>query len=159
MRYVLLVVIAATGGLVGLFTGHPIGPLLGSLLSVGLFQLLTKLLPPIPLHSKRLIQAIIGGSIGLSFTYETIQQFVFLLIPIIIIPLLQLVFTLLNAFLLNKWLKIDAVTALCSSAPAGMSEMAIISEKYGANIPTVATFHLFRIIFIVNVIPIVLTLF
>ncbi|PTL38099.1 AbrB family transcriptional regulator [Alkalicoccus saliphilus] len=157
MKYLLLVLIGSLGGIIGFTTGHPIGPLLGSLLFVSSYQLFTKSLPLLPLNIKRIIQAIIGGSIGLAFTVETVQQFPSLLLPIFLIPFLQLVATVLIAFCLYKWVKIDPITALCGTAPAGMSEMAIISEQYNANISIVATLHLFRILFIVSAIPIILS--
>jgi membrane AbrB-like protein len=143
------------GGLAGLFSGFPIGPLLGAILAIGIVQFKTNQFPELSEKMKMFIQSLIGGSLGLSITSETIQS---LLVPEIwlaalLIPILHLIVCILLALILTKFLKVDMITALCSTAPAGIGEMVLVSEKYNASKPTVIAIHLFRLLFIILIVP------
>jgi uncharacterized membrane protein AbrB (regulator of aidB expression) len=72
------------------------------------------------------------------------------------IPLLHILSALLLAFLLNRLLKFDMITALLSAAPAGLSEMSILADKYHTSIPMVVTIHLFRVLIIVSFLPLII---
>jgi uncharacterized protein len=61
------------------------------------------------------------------------------------------------AFILHRYLKYDICSALASSAPAGMSEMALIAERYETDIPTVLSIHLFRVVVIITTVPIIVS--
>lgn len=152
----IIFVIAFVGALIGYSTGHPIGAFIGSLVSVALIQMKTKKFPPMSLKIKRTIQAVIGGSIGLSFTSETISTLKLIWVPMIIIPVVQLLCSFLLAIILHRFLKLDLATSFCSTNPAGMSEIAIVAEEHGADMPIVATFHLFRILFIISLLPLLI---
>ncbi|OLO27862.1 hypothetical protein BTR23_18800 [Alkalihalophilus pseudofirmus] len=157
-KTILLLVIALVGGGLGYLTNFPIGALLGTLILIVVFNLKFELFTPLPIRKKRLIQMLIGGSIGLTFSGETFAVLSTLWLPALIIASLTIVFSFLLSILLCKILKFDFISALCSLAPAGMSEMLLIAEKHGAYIPAVVTMHLFRIITIITIIPIIVYL-
>lgn len=157
--WVKMVLIALTGGIIGYLSGFPIGALLGSFLIIGIIQFRSNKFPSLPLPVKRSIQIVIGGSVGLSFSHETIYLLKNIWAPALILFSLHTLFALLIAYLIVRFLKIDTITALCSAAPAGFSEMLLIAENYNASMTTVIIIHLFRVLLIVTCIPMVLLFF
>ncbi|OLO40609.1 hypothetical protein BTR23_06385 [Alkalihalophilus pseudofirmus] len=152
-RWVITSLLALLGGLFGYLTSFPLGPLLGALIMIAIFQMKTNKLPSLPQKAKRIIQMLLGGSIGLTFSQETFSVLSSIWLSALLLPLLQISGSLLLAFFLIKWLKFDTLTAVCSSAPAGMTEMIVLAEKYPVSVPTVVTLHLFRLMLIVSVMP------
>lgn len=155
LKYLLLIVAALIAGLAGFMTGFPLGTLLGAMAIVIFINFKTEMYSPLPIRVKRMIQTFIGGSIGLTFTAETFYVLHTLIIPALLISLLTIVSAILLAMILTKLLKVDRTTSICGLAPAGMSEMVLIAEEEQANVPTVVTMHLFRILTIVTIIPII----
>lgn len=154
-KYYLLLLVAGSGAFLGYFTQFPIGTLLGSLTAVIIVNFKTGWFRPLSTAAKRGIQTLVGGNIGLSFSSETFLMLPKLMIPALVVTVLTIAFSLALSFILSRTLHVDFLTALCGLAPAGMSEMVIISEQFNVNISTVVTMHLFRIITIVTIIPII----
>ncbi|WP_078430288.1 AbrB family transcriptional regulator [Alkalihalobacterium alkalinitrilicum] len=152
-RWVITSLLALLGGLFGYLTSFPLDPLLGALIMIAIFQMKTNKLPSLPQKAKQIIQMLLGGSIGLTFSQETFSVLSSIWLSALLLPLLQIIGSLLLAFFLIKWLKFDTLTAVCSSAPAGMTEMIVLAEKYPVSVPTVVTLHLFRLMLIVSVMP------
>lgn len=158
-RWIITSLLALYGGILGYLTKFPLGPLLGALIVIAGVQLKTKRLPVLPYKAKRFIQMLLGGSIGLSFSEETFSVLTSIWLPALILPTLQIAFSLLLAFFLIKALKFDTLTAICSTAPAGMSEMIVIAERYPVHTPTVVTIHLYRLMLIVSMMPLIIYYF
>ncbi|MBU8904975.1 AbrB family transcriptional regulator [Desertibacillus haloalkaliphilus] len=158
-RWVTTSALALLGGTIGFFSGFPLGALLGSLLVIAAVQLKTKQLPPLPKKIKRIIQMLLGGSIGLTFNEETFAALASVWTAALLIPLLQIMIAFLLAYFLKTTLKFDPLTAICSTAPAGMTEMIVLAEKYPISVPTVVTIHLYRLLLIVTVTPFILYYF
>ena len=154
-KWFFILVLGIFGGTIGFITNFPLGVLLGALLCVGIVQILTKKLPQFSIITKKAIQCIIGGSIGLAFTTTAFASLSSIWTVAIVAPLLQIFFAIFLTIILYKLFKIDIVTAICSSAPAGMSEITIISEEYGAEMPIVILIHTIRVIAIVIGVPII----
>ncbi len=157
-KNVWLLVLGIIGGVLGFLTQFPIGTLLGTLLVIATVNIKFNYFPPLALKTKRKIQILIGASIGLTFSKETFAILTTLIVPSLMIAIITIIISLNLAVMLHKLLKFDLTSALCSLAPAGMSEMVLIAEKYDAYIPAVVTIHLFRIITIITVIPIIVYL-
>lgn len=151
-----MTLLALFGGGIGYLSGFPIGALLGALLIIGIIQFKTNQFPQLPFIAKKIIQVVIGGSVGLSFSHETLTLLKSIWAPALILLLLHTLFALLLAFVIIRFMKIDIITALCSAAPAGISEMVLIAEDYHASLPTIIVIHLFRILLIVTCIPVIL---
>jgi uncharacterized protein len=60
------------------------------------------------------------------------------------------------SFILSKWHDISFLTAFISLAPGGMAEMAIVGQAVNADLSIITGYHLFRILFILFIIPFVL---
>ncbi|OIU70234.1 AbrB family transcriptional regulator [Rossellomorea aquimaris] len=57
------------------------------------------------------------------------------------------------SFILSKWHDISFLTAFISLAPGGMAEMAIVGQSVNADLSIITGYHLFRILFILFIIP------
>ncbi|MGM8215050.1 AbrB family transcriptional regulator [Bacillaceae bacterium W0354] len=158
-KWLLVIVLALLGGYLGYLSNFPLGTLLGSLFAVGSIQFVKKNLPIVPVNVKKAIQSVIGGSIGLAFTTHTFDSLTSIWKLAIIVPVLQILFAFVLTIILYKIFHFDIVTSFCSSAPAGMSEITIISEDYGANMPVVIMIHTVRVVVIVTGIPLIILLF
>lgn len=155
-NWVKLFVTALIGGALGHLTGIPIGVMLGSLLLVGVIQFKTNQFPQLPFFAKKVVQVIIGGSVGLSFSQETFTLLKGIWSPALILFTFHTIFSLLLALIMYRMLNMDIITALCGTAPAGLSEMVLLAEEYKASLPSVVIMHMFRILLIVTSIPIII---
>lgn len=159
-KLIKLISIAFFGGFIGYLTGFPIGALLGSLLAIAFVQLKTQHFSDLSTNFKKMIQALVGGGVGLSIDHDTVQSMLSpeIWLVALIIPFFHLIICLILAAILFKFFKFDLVTALCSVAPAGIGEMVLLGEKYNAVQSNVVTIHLFRMLIIIIVIPIILVI-
>ncbi|WP_019152663.1 AbrB family transcriptional regulator [Robertmurraya massiliosenegalensis] len=152
-QWTLIITMAFMGGFVGYCTQLSLGVFLGSVLVISLWTIFKKNVPKFPLKIKKIVQIIVGGNIGLAFTTETFDLIKQIWLPGLLVSFINTILGLLLAFILHRYLKYDPCTALASSAPAGMSEMSLIAERYETDIPTVLSIHLFRVIVIILTVP------
>lgn len=96
---------------------------------------------------------VIGGLVGMTMTHELLDELIFLIIPGILLAIVHILAALLLAFVLVKVFKMDVITALCGTIPAGLSEIAVIAKKHGADVEHVIFMHLFRVSMVVLVMP------
>lgn len=156
--WIKIIAIALISGILGFLTKFPIGALLGTLIVIGFIQIKTNKLPQLPLKVKRIFQALFGGSLGLTFSNETIELLSSpnIWLVALLTPILHLAIALMLTFILYYFFKFDLITALCCTAPAGIGEIVILSEKYNATQSSVITTHLSRMLIIIVFIPIIL---
>lgn len=93
----------------------------------------------------------IGMTVGLSFTSETFAQLVRLVAPALLLNGIMLASGVALAHLLHRWTGWDMVTCLLASAPAGLSQMGILSEALGANVGVVSVLHIIRLVTVISV--------
>ncbi|USK92574.1 AbrB family transcriptional regulator [Rossellomorea marisflavi] len=67
-----------------------------------------------------------------------------------------LAFSIGLSFLLSSWHHISFMTAFISLSPGGMAEMALLGHAVGADLSIITGYHLFRILFILFLMPPVL---
>ena len=158
-KWILVAVLALAGGTVGFYSGIPLGTLLGSLFAVGGYQFVRKNLPTFSYRAKKVMQSIIGGSIGLAFTTETFNAIQSVWKVALLAPIAHILLAAVMTWMLHRLFHFDIVTSFCSSAPAGMSEVTIISEEFGAQMPIVILVHTIRVIAIVVGVPLIVLLF
>ncbi|MFS0644108.1 AbrB family transcriptional regulator [Siminovitchia sp. 179-K 8D1 HS] len=81
-----------------------------------------------------------------------------LLLYVIISCLLLILFCFGIAVLLTKWKGLEMVSAFLSTAPGGLDVMGITAKEVGANLPLITAYQMFRMFFIILVVPPVLKL-
>ncbi|MCL2674962.1 MAG: AbrB family transcriptional regulator [Defluviitaleaceae bacterium] len=155
MAYLILLhIVGFTGGLlVKKSKKVPAGMLLGSLVSVVLLNLATGYDYEYPMNLRLVIQVFAGAFIGLSFTRADVFRLRILFKPVIILIAMLTAINVLFAMLISNFTTLDYFTALFASAPAGVSDMTLIAQDFGANPQQVALLQIFRFAFVVAFFP------
>ena len=60
----------------------------------------------------------------------------------------------LLAFVIQRWMRLDAGTALLGCAPGGLTLMPVIADELGAQTFVVSLFQLVRVVIVILVMPI-----
>jgi len=129
------------------------GVMMGAMIAVGsgkYFDLLS--MKPHPLLSF-FIQWMLGGMVGLSFFKLSMGQVKKLMHAIYWVVSGVFAMSFLSAFLVNQLTDLDFRSALLSSTPGGLPEMATLAQALALAAPLVAALHLFRMLAIMSVLP------
>lgn len=152
---VITIVIGVFGGAIGYFLKIPAGAMSFSMLAVAIFNVKTQK-SYMPLGLRKIIQSIGGALIGSRVSLEDVIEMKDLFIPIIIVIVGFCLMNILVGFLLYRMTNFSLMTALLSSAPGGMSDIAIMAEDLGANGSQVAMMQFIRVCFIISIYPIII---
>ncbi len=152
MRIVYTILVAVTGGVVGVKLKIPAGALIGAMLAVAIYNIgLGE--ATIPLKVKMFGQMLVGGAIGLSFTRESFFNLKNLIVPSIILVVCLMLFSVLMGIIIHKIAGIDLVTAMFSAAPGGIADMTLIGGEYGGDQSIIVSMHLVRLISVIVFLP------
>jgi membrane AbrB-like protein len=152
---IITLIIAGIGGFIGIKLKIPAGALIGAMISVALTNIFYGK-GEIPANFRLIAQIIVGGMIGLNFSKESVCGLKNLIGPALIMVVGLLVSCIILGLLIWKLTGLNLITALFSSAPGGLTDMALISEAYGADISKVALLHLVRLISLITVLPVII---
>jgi len=149
-----LYVLAGAGiGTLMLFTGIPAASLLGAIIGAGILSASGQIeIAEWPLGTKTVLGIGIGTVIGTGINRETIGELQNLWKPALIITFSLLLTGFLIAFLLNRFLGIDATVSILGSAPGGTIGMSLIGAEFGVG-AAVAALHAVRLITVLLLIP------
>ncbi|NGP46485.1 AbrB family transcriptional regulator [Bacillaceae bacterium SIJ1] len=131
----------------------PVYPLLGSLIATAIWAATLGSPPSFPNWIVNGAQLLLGAHLGLQFNLSTLaalKQHIWLFV----IANLALIFFSLGLAALWSWSShTDILTAFLSLAPGGVAEMGVTALAVGAHLPTVTSFQLFRVLFILLCLP------
>lgn len=108
---------------------------------------------PVPRIMLNMAQIFLGIYMGLGITMNSIRQLGKLLPYAIIGAVTLVVFTLLLGFCLTFFIPATLLTNFLSLAPGGMPEMGVTAITLHADIATVLAYQLFRLFFVLLVVP------
>lgn len=156
---------ASLGGLVLSFSGGflcselhtPLPWMIGPLLSVATARLFSVNVTR-PIGGRQTGQLLIGCTLGLYFTpvvASTFQEHAFIML---FGALLSIFVGYICAFTLSALSGVDRRTAFFASVPGGATEMSVLAHRYGGTTEKVALAQSLRVLFVVIIIPTVLTL-
>jgi uncharacterized protein len=132
----------------------PAALMLGATFGVAVLQNFTaKKFSSPPLKIYEGAQLGMGAIIGMSFTQESLVTITSLWFPMLVMTLLILSSSILLAFIFSKLFKLDYITGLMSVLPGGLSTMIVLAEDFDANLVTISTLQLARLLTAVAVIP------
>ncbi|WP_265589247.1 AbrB family transcriptional regulator [Fictibacillus phosphorivorans] len=146
--------IALSGGLLFNVFNWPIPWLLGTMTSVLIVNQLSwiNLYWPVLLRNIGLI--IVGYSIGLTFTNDTLKMMITHLPSMAFMTILLLLICSGMALIISRFTSINFPTALTSSIPGGLSQIITFAEETkGIDITTVTFFQVTRLIVIIFAVP------
>ncbi len=147
---------AGLGGMLFDFLHISAGTLIGGVLFGVIYSVLfgkarypVKLLP--------LQQVLAGAYLGLSVTRQTIASIQDLLVPIGIMLVGIVLFSLLSGYIMCRITHMDLVTSFLAASPCGVAELALVSEELGADTSIVAIVQTIRFVAVVSTFPVMLS--
>lgn len=148
--YLLLfyIIVAYLGGLIAKRIRIPTPYLMGAMLSISIASLIGLNVPIMPSLFVRAAQISFGVYLGVSIDIKKLEVWRRMLPITIMSTLAVIVISLFGGYFLTKFYSMDLLTGFLSTAPGGMSEMAITAISVNADLSTVTTYQLFRILFI-----------
>ncbi|MDD9271656.1 AbrB family transcriptional regulator [Paenibacillus sp. GCM10023248] len=154
-RFLITLVIALAGGALFTLIHSPLPWLLGPMVFAFLGTRLQKKIKPLwPGYLRNTALIIIGYSIGLSFTVQTLKEMGQQLPNMILLTVLLLLLSALIAYGVSKLSGLPFPTVLMGSIPGGLSQMIIIAEDTRGIDLTVVTFlQVSRLMMIIFCVP------
>lgn len=154
-KIVITIIVGLIGGYVGVKLNIPAGAMIGSMIFVGIYNVVSNN-AQLPMNFKLIAQVIIGCAVGLNFTKDSVLGLKDIIIPSIILVIGLTTLSIVLGCIIHKFTGLDLQTALFSSAPGGLADMTIMSEAFGAQTHIVALLHLIRLTTVLTVLPIVI---
>lgn len=151
-----LFVIGSIGSFVFYKANFPAGLLIGATVTVSLTLIFSKK----PFHKPspeiyNLAQIGMGAVIGTSFTKESLSVVSTLVFPMILLTVLILTTSIVLGFLFAKLFKWKFMTGFMAVLPGGMSAMLVLADEFNADVVTITSLQLVRLLTAIMVIPMI----
>ena len=131
----------------------PAGAMIGAMLAVVLFKLILQRNWPVPRNFGLVVQVLVGIMVGVSFHPDMLKTFGKIFIPVASSTFLLVGIGFLLALVYAKTELLDIKTAYLGTSPGAMAALVFMAIETQSNATVVATFHFFRIFFIVLTAP------
>ena len=145
--------VGASGGFVLSRFKIPAGAMIGAMLAVVLFKLILQRNWPVPRNFGLVVQVIVGVMVGVSFHPDMLKNLGKILIPVTSSTFILVGIGFLLALIYAKTGLLDLKTAYLGTSPGAMAALVFMALETQSNATVVATFHFFRIFFIVLTAP------
>jgi len=157
MQIGVLLCFATAGGVLFTYLGVVAGGIIGSML-FGIVYCVSFGKVAYPSKLRTVIQILAGSFIGSSFTREAVASMYVLIIPLLLIlsGVITVIFVL--GWILHKFTKLDLLTSFLACSPGGLTEMALMSEEFGADTPKISIMHTLRVVAVIGTFPAMLSL-
>lgn len=155
IRLILTVALAILGGLAFKAIGVPGGALTGAMLLVIAFGIITEK-SYFPANLKGTIQIFAGAYIGSQVQLSSLTTMRELLVPLFLLCIGIMIVTYVVAFIMSKVSKLDMVSCMLMSTPGGLSEMTLLADEFGCNVPKVVVIHTLRVMVVISLFPTIL---
>jgi len=110
-----------------------------------------------PPYARQMGQVILGSAVSLYFTPPVVAALAGNVPPILAATVSVFLVGILGALTLSKASGVDAKSTFFASIPGGAMAMAVLADRYGAQIAPVAVAHSLRVSVVVILIPLALT--
>ena len=148
---------AAIGGLLCWQLGISAGALIGGMIGGAVFSLCKE--PVVfPAWIRIGLQVFAGSFIGIKMGRETLVLLPSLWIPLVIMFVGIFLFVFAITFLLHRFTDLPLDVCLLSSTPAGVQEMALLSEELGVDTVKVSLLQTTRLVFVILLFPTMISL-
>jgi membrane AbrB-like protein len=127
--------------------------LMGPMLAAGLLAIGGVAVPQVPAPLLLVAQLCVGSHLGLTMKSTSLGNWKRLLPCCLLSSGGLVLFSLMLGFFLKMWHPIDLVTGFLGTAPGGMAEMGATAVAVHADLSVVAAYQMFRILFILFVVP------
>ena len=153
----LTLLIALVCGRLGKLAGIPAGAITCSMIGAAAFNLITDH-AYMPLRLRQFIQLFAGALIGCTVGREQVLQMLTIWKAVLLAIVGYTLLDLVAAWVIHRHTEMDIITALFSSAPGGLTDMALIAEDMGADSIKIAGMHTLRLIGVVILYPTIIGL-
>lgn len=131
--------------------------IIGPLLFIASLAISGYEIPLIPTSLSSIAQILIGISLGFQIKFGKMEHKAKFISVAFVSSFFLVLFSLLLGFLLTRVDdNIHLLTAFIGLAPGGMAEMAVLGGAVGADLPIITTYQLFRLLFILFIVPLVM---
>ncbi|TMU84811.1 AbrB family transcriptional regulator [Bacillus sp. BHET2] len=154
--FVLFFIIAIGSGIMAKKIHLPTPSLLGPILVIGGFMVAEFPIPHMPVLFIILAQLSLGIYFSFMMNFSSSKHLTKFILWSLFTSFCLLLCCIGLSFLLSRWHDISFLTAFISLAPGGMAEMALVGQAVNADLSIITGYHLFRILFILFVIPAIL---
>jgi uncharacterized protein len=134
----------------------PIPWMIGPMIGVATLNLLGVKMHSPP-YARQMGQVILGSAVSLYFTPPVVAALAGNLPAIIAATISVFIVGIFGALTLSKASGVDAKSTFFASIPGGAMAMAVLADRYGAQIAPVAVAHSLRVSVVVILIPLALT--
>jgi len=153
LRVLTTLALGALGAYLGPLIHLPGGSLVGALCATAISSLLKMPMEQPPGLLRSGAQSILGLSLGISVTADTIRAVSEAALPVVLMVLMLLGMALITAFVVHRVTHLPLPTALCGASPGGLAAMICLSEDLGGAAPVVASMHVVRLVSVLLVVP------
>ena len=153
---ILTIVCSFSLGLPLLWLGVPAGAMIGAMLGSAIFNVTTEK-AYFPIRLRPVFQVFAGAFIGVQMDRESFFALGGILLPVLLMCVFVIIFTLITAFLVCKLAKLDFATALLASTPGGLMEISLLADDLEADAPKVAVLQTARLMIVIILFPTMLT--
>ncbi|WP_158736923.1 AbrB family transcriptional regulator [Alteribacillus sp. YIM 98480] len=152
----LFVIVALLGGYLGRLMRIPIGSVIGAMLCVGLFKIIGVVTFSDTDWLSFVVQVSIGIMLGVSFISldKGIIKKISAGLMVNLIGIFFMVITI--GIIISFGFSMDLKLSILSSAPGAIVEMATMADALQLDSPTVVLVHLFRVIIIMAIFPLLI---
>lgn len=147
--------VGTLGGYLGTKLKIPAGALIGSLLAVICFKLISRVDWNVPRTFTFVLQVFIGIMVGASFQPGMLKVMGRVFFPVITSTLLLVGTGLLLSMVFTRMGLLDMGTAYLATSPGAMSALLVVSLDSGKNAAVITCFHFFRVVFIILTMPLI----
>lgn len=155
MYLIITVAIGIIGGLLFQKLKFPAGAMVGAMVFTAIFNVATNV-AYLPLETKVFTQMIAGAYIGHTITKKDVLALKNIIKPAFIMMLSMIILDMGMGFIMYKMSGVDIATALMSSAPGGMMDIALLSQDVGADSSKVALLQLIRLMTVMTCFPLLI---
>ena len=134
----------------------PIPWMLGPMIAVASLNLMGITMYPPP-YARQLGQVILGSAVALYFTPPVVAALAGNLPAVLAATVAVFIVGIFGALTLSKASGVDWKSTFFASIPGGAMAMAVLADRYGAQMSPVAVAHSLRVSLVVIIVPLVLT--
>jgi uncharacterized protein len=152
VELIITLIIGILGGIIALRLKVPAGAMVGSMVAVTVFSVITGH-AFIPQNIKILTQISAGAFIGAGIKRKDVLDMKLIIKPAILMVASMIILDLFMGYIMFKATGIDLITALFATAPAGIVDMSLISDDFGADTSKVVVLHIIRLVSVLIIFP------
>ncbi len=148
----LTLLIGLIGGLISYRLKLPAGAMLGAMLFVIVFNLISDH-AYLPRDSRTVLQIFSGVLLGSRIEKKDLQTLKTIVRPSLVLIVSMVILNLIFGFAMHRIGGLDLATSLFATAPGGMTDMALIADELGASMIQVSSLQLLRLLVIFATLP------